>query len=375
MKRNLAALAALVAVLGVVYLLIARWPRAEITVTPTQDPAPQEVAPVTVEADHRIGAGRSFGALTVFPVLAGDQPDLGRFITLEEALEKKKAEVRETDASGAVNTLVIENKGDDGIFVLAGTVVKGGKQDRQIAQDFAIGPKQTLAVDAFCVEPHRWNASRQGVATQNRFGTYKTMATSKVRAAGQYQKNQSEVWSKVGEVNRQNGKHSATGSLAASLEDGEIAAARAALAQKVGAFVDGIDPQREVVGIAYAVEGKVRGVRWFANHALYGMYREALFNTAALEAITAERAAGGPPKAAAPPPTPEAVKAFIDEIDRAQVTEERPTLGENVNAYKESKGGYGSASTLKASPTLDQTSIWFFLYCPAARTPLVAMVL
>jgi hypothetical protein len=346
-------LAALLAVLGLVCFTIARRPRAPI-VTPTVDPvdpAPQKVDPVTVEADHTIGAGTSFGGLTVFPVLAKDQPDLGRFVTLDQALEKKAAVVRETDASGSVNTLVIENKGDEGIFVLAGTVVKGGKQDRQIAQDFAIGPKQTLAVDAFCVEPHRWDASRQGVATQNRFGTYKTMATSGVRAAGQYKKNQLEVWSKVGEVNQQNGKRSATGSLAASLEDGEIAAAQLALAKKVGAFLDGVDPQREVVGMAYAVEGKVRGVRWFANHALYGLYREALFNTAALEAITAERASAGKPKSAAPPLTPEAVKAFIDDIDRAQVNEERPTLGDNVNHYKESKMGYGSSSTLKGAST------------------------
>ena len=43
-----------------------------------------------------------------------------------------------------MNTLVIENKGDVPIYVLAGTVVKGGKQDRQIGQDFIIEGKKTV---------------------------------------------------------------------------------------------------------------------------------------------------------------------------------------------------------------------------------------
>lgn len=354
MRRTVAAVAALLAVAALVFLALARRPRGELTVTPTHDPppSPEIVNAVPLEADHKIGAGRAFEGLTIYPVLADDQPDLGPFVTLDQALEDKTGEVRETDEGGRVGSLVIENKGAKSIFVLAGTVVKGGKQDRQIAQDFAVGPGQTIPVDAYCVEQHRWNASRDGVATQNRFGASKTLATSGVRAAGQYQKNQGEVWAKVGEVNRQNGKASATGSLAASLDDQEIAQKRASLAQRIAAFADALQPQRSVVGIAYAVEGKVRSVRWFANHDLYAMYRDTLFNTAALEAITAARAAGDRAKAPAPPPPPpEAVKAFVTEIETAKVAEERPTSGETVNAYKETKSGYGSSATLKAAPS------------------------
>jgi hypothetical protein len=308
---------------------------------------------IPIEADHRVGGGRAFGDLTVFPVLAHDQPDLGPFVTLDQALSDKSAEVREADAGGQVGSLVIENKGTMSIFVLAGTVVKGGKQDRQIAQDFAVGPHQTVPVDAFCVEPHRWNAEREGVATQGKFTAEKTLALGSVRAAGQYKQNQGEVWAKVGEVNTQNGKAPATGSLLASLDDQEIAAQRSTLAQRISAFLDGLEPQREVVGVAYAVEGQVRGVRWFANHQLYEMYRDALVNTAAVEAITAQHArakAGGRPTPPAPPVTPQSVKAFIDAIEAAPVAEERDTAGENVNAYRKSKAGYGSTATLKGSP-------------------------
>ena len=74
----------------------------------------------------------------MFPVLAKSQPDLGKFTTLPSALEKEQAEVREVgeeDRGGAtVGTLVIENKGNVPIYVLAGTVVKGGKLIIHIAE-------------------------------------------------------------------------------------------------------------------------------------------------------------------------------------------------------------------------------------------------
>jgi hypothetical protein len=352
MRRNLATLAA-VLVAAVLVAFALGGPRRAPQATPEPSPSPEVLSAIPVEADHRIGGGRAFGDLTVFPVLASDQPNLGPFVTLEQALSDKTAEVREADAGGRVGSLVIENKGETSIFVLAGTVVKGGKQDRQIAQDFAVGPHQTVPVDAFCVEPHRWNVEREGVATQGKFTTEKTLAVGSVRAAGQYKQNQGEVWAKVGEVNAQNGKAPATGSLMASLDDQEIAAQRSSLAHEISGFLGGLDPQAEVVGVAYAVEGQVRGVRWFANHRLYEMYRESLVNTAAVEAITAQHArakAGAPGTPPALAVTPRSVKAFIDAIEAAPVAEERDTGGENVNAYRKSKAGYGSAATLKGSP-------------------------
>ena len=48
-------------------------------------------------------------------------------LTLQEALAQGSVQVSET---GNVNTLAIENLGDQAVFVQAGDVVKGGRQDR-----------------------------------------------------------------------------------------------------------------------------------------------------------------------------------------------------------------------------------------------------
>src|SRR5688572_29394814 len=69
----------------------------EIAVEPPADPrpSPEMLSSIPLEQDHEVGAGRSFAELTVFPILAKNQPDLGEFTTLDEALAKKTAEVRE----------------------------------------------------------------------------------------------------------------------------------------------------------------------------------------------------------------------------------------------------------------------------------------
>ena len=118
-------------------------------VAPPGTALPQGAAPVLTSEQRIIGKGEVFGNLVVYPVTSHAQIDVGPLVALDDALASGAAEVREVDGGGSVNTLVIENKGTTPVYVLAGTVVKGGKQDRQIGQDFIIDSKQTTPVDAF----------------------------------------------------------------------------------------------------------------------------------------------------------------------------------------------------------------------------------
>jgi hypothetical protein len=58
-------------------------------------------------------------------------------VSLEEAIAKGRVKVRET---GSVNELTMENVGDDEIFVQAGDIVKGGRQDRVLSVDLLLPP-------------------------------------------------------------------------------------------------------------------------------------------------------------------------------------------------------------------------------------------
>jgi hypothetical protein len=305
--------------------------------------------------DHEIGAPKTFDNLAIFPVTSKMQEDIGAITTLESALAKKTASVHEIGADGhgdsaQVNSLVIENKGSEPVYVLAGTIVKGGKQDRQIGSDFIVGAKQTVPVDAYCVEHGRWTAERDGVATSGQFGVVGLLTDSHVRAAGQYERDQGAVWSKVAEVNAANRKEAASGTLMATVDSSDIVAQRTALAQKIEGYLRSVQPNDGVVGFGYAVDGSVRSVRWFANHKVFELFRPTLVSTAAMDAITAHAAAvaSGKGAAPAPPVAPGAVSKFVLDIQSSAPTMQAATPALNDVAVRESKAGYGSSTMLKA---------------------------
>ena len=86
-------------------------------------------------------------------------PKTGHFyfieITLQEAMVQRKVIVHETSN---VNELVIENLSDEEVYVQAGDIVKGGKQDRVLSDDLVIGPNSgRVPIASFCVEQGRWH--------------------------------------------------------------------------------------------------------------------------------------------------------------------------------------------------------------------------
>jgi hypothetical protein len=351
-------------------------PEVQVAAGDTPAATPQPATPQAATPggfamkDQIVGEPKTFENLTVLPIFAKTQVDVGALTTLEAALAKGKAEVREVGASGddgpavpsqqgrsrhggggaQVNTLVIENKGDVAIYVLAGTVVKGGNQDRQIGQDFIIEPKQATPIDAFCVEHGRWTAARDGRATGGKFGATQQLVTSTVRAAAQYKKDQSAVWANVEKVNEAHHKSASSGTLMATLDAPDVQQKRLALVEKVSGFLATAPPNEKLVGFAYAIDGHVKGARWFASHTVFDLFRGQLVSGAAVDALTAQAERGGAPPPAAAPVKPESVVSFVDDVDKAAVTEKRDTAGSNSNEYRESKQGYGSKAFRKPSP-------------------------
>lgn len=373
-------------------------------------PAAEAPAPSAHEGDTRpsFGGPAVIDRVAIYPITLAAQEEIGPVIPLDEALARGSAEVREVGAEGAgapeaainppaptgrdarreqrrergalpeqrpqegepavqqrqlgeggatVNTLVIENKGDVPIFVLAGTVVKGGKQDRQIGQDFIVQARQTLPVDAFCVEQGRWNAERQGALTGGRFAAAPVLATSKVRAAGQYKKNQQEVWSEVAKTNGAHQKSADSGTLLATLDDADVARRMDALSDRIEGALAAVTPAEHLVGFAWAIDGRIQGVRWFAHRSLFAIARSQLVKTAAVDALTAEAGGAAAPEVKVPAATE--VAAFVTDIEAQTAVEKRTTEGANDNEYRESERGWGAKTVLKAQAGKKERAVAF----------------
>lgn len=365
------------------------------------DPTPVRPARATTgetatspSSEPVFGAPRAFDNVAIYPVLLGVQTDPGPLVLLERALADGQAEVREVGGedgqavpvvnllnraeeaqlqgaeeaaeepqvqrqaginfdrvpSGGptVNTLVIENRGEVPVYVLAGTVVKGGNQDRQIGQDFVVAPGSAVPVDAFCVEHGRWDTNRAGTETGGKFAVVPVMATSKVRAAAQYAQDQGTVWNEVSVANATFKKTAESDTLLATLDDAEVTKQIDALATRISAALDAVAPSEQLVGFAYAIDGEVRGARWFSHRRIYALAKDKLVRTLAVDALAAQNAAKAAGNAvfSGPAPKAEAVGTFIAEVEAVATEEKRETRAGNDNHYRESAKAWGSRTVL-----------------------------
>ena len=131
--------------------------------------------------------------LTVYLVHGPDRCDPSQFDTLAEALSRKVVVVHET---GSVGRLEIENLSPDkDLLVVAGEIVKGGRQDRTLGVDLVVPAGSRLPIPAYCVERQRW-AQRRGEDV-SRFSGSDSMLTKEALMQAKLGKSQSGVWSSI----------------------------------------------------------------------------------------------------------------------------------------------------------------------------------
>lgn len=257
--------------------------------------------------------------LTIFLIHGPDRIHGKNFLTLQEALEQKKIVVYET---GSVNELAVENLSqDEDVFIQSGEIVKGGQQDRVLAFDFIVPPKSgKMPISSFCVEHGRW--SKRGTEDVRQFtSSNDNISTKNLKLAAKQKANQSEVWNEVantqtklsenvgGSVNSQ----TSSTSLQLSLEDKKVQATIQEYLAKLEPLISG---KPDVIGYAFAINGKVNSADVYASHQLFAKLWPKLIKSSAVEAI-AELQKGKKFDA----PTVETVKSTLAEAAKAKPSE------------------------------------------------------
>jgi hypothetical protein len=238
--------------------------------------------------------------------------DNGNYLTLKEGLESKKIlisekvdtavrrspiqrqnynepnlnnnqiqqEQQQYVSEGTVNTLFIENISSDTIMVLAGEVVKGGKQDRVIAQDFLLYPKSGKKdVSVFCVEHGRWSTTDTTFA----FNETSTISSQSVRKAAAIDKEQGKVWDNVAIVTSKNKASTSTGTYNALEKSDSYNKELNEYIKNLGNLFNN-DPS--VIGVVAVSGDSIIGCDMFASNQMFKKYYGNLLNSYATEAIT-----------------------------------------------------------------------------------------
>lgn len=268
------------------------------------------------------------------PSAAGPVP-----LTLQEAMAKGTVKVHET---GQVNELAIENRGNEEVFVQSGDIVKGGRQDRALTVSLLLPPRSgVIPIDSFCVEHGRWTA--RGREDSKTFSSSDSVVPSKaarlaLRAPPQppapvgspinYQAadRQGQVWASVSNTQRKLERNlggtvaapaSAT-SLQLSLENEKLKDAQAAF---VRALQGAGEQDSDIVGYAFAINGKLNSADIYPSNAMFRKMWAKLLAANVTEAIAEKDAKAGTP------PAIEAVQAFLVAAQNGTATERKLNAG------------------------------------------------
>ena len=225
--------------------------------------------------------------LSVYLIAGKDKIANTNFLTLQEALEKKTAVVHETED---VNRLQVSNNSRNyNIFIIAGDIVKGGKQDRAIQYNYIVPPKtDKLSIACFCVESGRWQ--RRGGEDVSSFRSSNDIVASKdLKMSVKKEKSQEKVWGKVSEMQDKLGsnlggsvKGRSESSLQLTLEHEKIKKAEGEYEKQLKNIPDG---KADIVGYAFVINGKINSAEVFAAKVLFQKLWPKLIKASIVEAI------------------------------------------------------------------------------------------
>jgi hypothetical protein len=233
--------------------------------------------------------------LQIFLIHGDTQLEERRYATLSEALEKNLVVVKET---GNVEQLSIENLSKNlTVFLNAGDIVKGGRQDRTVRDDLILPPLSgKVPLAAFCVEHGRWTA--RGDENPAAFSANtKSLSSRKEKLAARYGLSQSDVWSSVAEqqsklsdnLSRLAGKNvdvrgaASASSLQLALENKDLDSVKRDYLEKLNPVLNG---KTDVIGFAYAINGEMNTAEVYNNKSLFRALWPRLLDAAITEAIT-----------------------------------------------------------------------------------------
>jgi hypothetical protein len=279
-------------------------------------------------SDYRVSESVSYKNLSIFLIHGKDQNTKGNILTLQEAMERNLFVVYETSD---VNELQVENLSKEfDVFIQSGDIVKGGKQDRILAVSIIIPARSgRVSIDAFCVESGRW--TKRGNEDSSKFNSSNDrIVTKELKLAANAARSQQEVWNKVSDAQSRLSKSvggrvnapQSESSLQLSLENKEIIANVDDYIRHLSTAIDG---KSDVIGYAFAVNGKINSADIYVSNALFKKVWAKMLKAAATEAVAESRSVR-----LAEPVKAEAVTGFLDDAEKAAARERTGSAGASL---------------------------------------------
>jgi len=245
-------------------------------------PAPGHAESIELDHGRQALAPLTHMNLTLFPVVGGSTTTED-YLVLDEGMKSGQVRVKEKNRDGEVNELTLVNKSDRPLFLMAGEVIIGGKQDRIIGKNTVIEPKSTDAIPVFCVEHGRWSGRKA------EFKSTGALAHPELRKKANHA-GQSEVWQEVKSKNAKRGVANGTDTYRRVAQGNKV---KSSIKGYKDAFTKALakSPDRaQVNGFVVAMDGKVVAMETFASPALFRKLEDKILMSYYVEAVDAGNA-------------------------------------------------------------------------------------
>lgn len=218
-----------------------------------------------------VHAPEHFRGLTLFALELRAPEDDMDYVTLDDGLRRGILRVLD---SGVVERVTMENLSRrDWVFVMAGEVIGGGKQNRMVRDDVLIAPDSRVSVPTYCVEQGRWRG-------EDKFSGGKYLSNYALRQKAMAAAPQAEVWGQVEADQRRFRVDSET-------KDFEAVAGSPAVARELGAYHDAFRRlwRPRIVGFVVAQGGQIVAADAFCNPPLFNSLRAKLLDSYAFDCV------------------------------------------------------------------------------------------
>lgn len=223
------------------------------------------------------------GPLFLWPVLLKvDQAPPA--LTLAEALETGKFQLREIGDDGRVGELLAVNGLEVPVFLLDGEQCLGVKQNRAFNLSMLIPPQTNVAVPVSCLERGRWAPTAAPVRAAEHVhfasgrGAKMRSVSESLALLGVARADQDLVWSEIDARIMSEGVHAGTSAEAALYEGRK---------DDVGTLVRNLEVLDRQAGFVFGIGKRLMGFDLFGSSDLYRRLHDKLIQGLAMEAIFA----------------------------------------------------------------------------------------
>lgn len=293
-----------------------------------------------------------FENMAVFPLIHDNGPGVS-YLTLDEALDLRVIEVTEVSETGEVPNLLVINKAESPILILAGEELVGAKQNRLVNATFLVAGLSKLTVPVSCVEEGRWSYQEREFKSEKRMSSPQLRSkvqedvSHSVRKGEGYLTDQFRVWEDISAKSARMQVQSDTLAMAALYKSYD---------DRLKDYTTQFRRLSGQTGFLAAINGSLAGMEIFDSADHLAKYFDKLIQSYALDAIDLKRQR---PRSSSQA-SKEQAESWVTEVKNAPVAA-NPSLGLGLDLRIEGKGFVGSGLLF------DETLVYFSVFARAVE--------